>query len=78
MNCRRAIIEHRPAAGPMQCQRVYALLPLDGVDANYGRLAGEFDRSYNRIELCGIEIALELIARFPFFNQQESFAFIEV
>jgi len=78
MNCRRAFIRHRPAAGPMQRQRVYALLPLNRVNANYGCLAGEFDRSYDRIELCGIEISLELIARFPFLNEQEPFTFIEV
>ena len=78
MNRRRALIGHRPAAGPMQRQRVYALLPLDRVNANYRCLAGEFDRSYDRIELCGIEISLELIARFPFFNEQQPFSFIEV
>ena len=78
MNHRRALIGHRPAAGAMQRQRVYALLPLDRVNANYGCLAGKFDRSYNRIELCGIEISLELIARFPFFNQQQPFTLIEV
>jgi hypothetical protein len=56
MNHRRALIGHRPAAGAMQRQRVYALLSLNRVNANYGCLAGKFDRSNNRIELCGIEI----------------------
>jgi hypothetical protein len=62
----------------MKCQRVDAFLPLDRVKVNHRRFAGEFDRPDNRVKLCGIEIALELIARFPFFNEHESFSFIEV
>ena len=78
MNFGRAFIGFHPAAGPMERQSVHAFLPLDRVNANYGCFAGEFDRAYNCIELCGIEISLELLTQFPFFNEQQCFALIEV
>jgi len=59
-------------------QCIHTLLPLDGVNANHRCFAGEFDRPDNRIELGNIEITLELIARFPFFNEQKRFSFIKV
>jgi hypothetical protein len=58
-------------------QCIHTLLPLDGVNANHRCFAGEFDRPDNRIELRNIEIMLELIARFPFFNEQKRFSFIK-
>jgi len=62
----------------MDSQRIHALLPLDGINANDRSLAGEFDRSYNGVELRYIKIALELIPRLPFLDKQHSLALVEV
>jgi hypothetical protein len=66
------------AVAMVKRQCIHTLLPRDRVNANHWRLAGEFDRRDNRVELGSIEIVLELIARFPFFNEQKRFSFIEV
>src|SRR5260370_28450678 len=77
-NKKAPFIEVAPDNGAVDCQRIHAFLPLDRVNANHGRFAGEFDRSYNSIELRCIEIALELIPRFPFLDEQHGLALIEV
>lgn len=62
----------------MKCQRLHTFLSLNRVDANNWRLAGKFDRRNNRIELIRFEIEVELLARFPFFNEQKNPASIAV
>ena len=62
----------------MKRQGIHAFLPLNGVDSNHGRLAGELDCRNNCIELVAIEIVLELLPRLPFLYEHEGLAFIEV
>jgi hypothetical protein len=62
----------------MKAQGVHALHPLDCINTNHRRLAGEIDCCNNHIELGRIEIAFKLLARRPFFDEQQSFAFVEV
>jgi len=59
-------------------QGVHAFLPLYRVHANDGRLAGEFDCRNDRIKLGGVEIALELLARIPIFDEQQGLASVEI
>jgi len=66
----------RDRAALRQC--IDALLAVDSVDPNHGRLPREFDRSDNGIQLRGIEIALELLARFPFLNKNERPELIDI
>ncbi len=54
----------------MERQSVHAFLPLDCVDANHWRLAGELNCRNNRVELGHIEIAFKLFARRPIFDEQ--------
>ena len=59
-------------------QAVHAFPPLHRVDANDGRLAGELDCRNDRIELGGVEIALELLARILIFDEQKGLASVEI
>jgi hypothetical protein len=63
---------------PVKRQNIHTFPPVYGVEANNGRLAGEFDRRYKRIEFGGVEIALELLARLPVFNHQQGLASVEI
>jgi hypothetical protein len=62
----------------MKRQGVNALLPLHCVNTDHRRFAGELDRRDNRIELGHIKIAIELLARLPIFDEQQSPAFVEI
>jgi hypothetical protein len=63
---------------PMKRQDVHTFRPHYCIEANNGRLAGELDRRYNRIEFGGVEIVLKLLARFPVFDHQQGLASVEI
>ena len=54
----------------MKRQSVHALFPFNRIDANHRRLAGKLDGCDDRIDLGSVEIAIELLPRLPFFDQQ--------
>ena len=62
----------------MKPQGVHALYSLDSINTNHRRLSGELDCRNNHIELGRIEIAFKLLTRRPFFDEQQSIAFVEV
>ena len=57
---------------------VHALRSFDRVEAHYGGLAAEFDCRNDRIQFGGVEIALELLARIPIFDEQKGLASVEI
>jgi hypothetical protein len=67
-----AFIE-RPTS-EMKCQGAHTFFPLDCINTNHRRLAGELDCCNNRIELGRSEIGFKLLTRLPFFNEQENAA----
>jgi hypothetical protein len=62
----------------MKRKGVDTLFPLNNVDPNHRRLAGELYGRDNRVELGQIEIAIELFARLPILDQQQGLAFVEI
>jgi hypothetical protein len=62
----------------MERQGIHAFLPLDGINADHRRLAGKFDSCNDRVQLGRVEIALELLARLPIFDQQQSLSSVEI
>jgi hypothetical protein len=62
----------------MKRQGIDALFPLNGVNPNHRRLAGELDRGDDRVELGHVEITIELFARLPILDEQQGLALVEV
>ena len=62
----------------MKRQGIYALFTLDRINPDHRRLAGKFDGRDDRIQLGHIEIAFELLARLPVFDQQQCLAPVEI
>lgn len=54
----------------MKRQDVHALLSLYRVNANNGRLAGEFDCRNNGVKLGNVQVVLKLLPRLPVFDEQ--------